>query len=100
MKREDVEMVQKVLSEHDVMLKQCLKVCETGLKETTAATGTNVKHAIAFNKASVFVGNMGYDGQTYSATPATKLDRLEARDQGKSAAGNMSGDVAKTFWSA
>ena len=99
LKKEDAEMVLRVLNEHDMMLRQCLKVCESGLKETTEATGTFVKHAIAFNKASVFVGNMGSDGQHDSGNLGVSLDRLEARDQSKAAAGNMSGDVAKAFWS-
>lgn len=98
-KKEDVDLVVKVLNEHDKMLKQCLKVCESGLKETSVGTGTNVKHAVAFNKASLFVGNMGYDGKADLGTSAVTIDLLEATDQARSAAGNMSADVAKAFWS-
>lgn len=98
LKKEDVDSVMKVLNDHDTMLRQCPKVCESGLKETSVAVGTNVKHAVAFSKASVFVVNMGCHGRADVGIPAVTIDLLEARDQANSVVGNMSVDVAKVFF--
>lgn len=98
-KKEDVEVVTRVLNEQDAMIKQCLKVCESGLKEVTIVTGTNVKHAVAFEKAAVFVGNMGYEGQTEPGNLSMKVDLLEARNEARASAGSMSTEVANSFWS-
>jgi hypothetical protein len=97
-KKEDVDAVVRVLSEHGKMLEQCLKVCDSGLSETTAASGTKVRYAKVFNEARQFIGNMG-NVQFGPGTPAVTVDHAEARDKARQAVGNMSEEAAKVFWS-
>ncbi|OAQ59484.1 hypothetical protein VFPPC_14781 [Pochonia chlamydosporia 170] len=97
-REEDVDMVLKVLNGHRVMLAQCLKFCEHGLKETTAATGTTVKYAEAFDKARHWIGNIGFDGTWAPNTPLISVDRMIARDEAIQGVGNMSREVARDFF--
>jgi hypothetical protein len=97
--KQNVANVLTVLNEQDIMLRQCLKFCTISLDQTTKLTGTNVKHAIALDKAQVFVGNMGVDANAVLGGPAVNLGTLEARNDARAGAGTMSPDVAKVFWS-
>jgi hypothetical protein len=96
---EYLKPVMQILQTQDVMLRQCLKVCQSTLQETSKETGMTIKHAVALDKASVFVGSMGRDTVSQAQTPTIMLDLLEAKNQGKAAAGTMSAEVAKAFWS-
>lgn len=97
-RKEDVDVVLKVLNGHSMMLARCLKFCESGLKETTAATGTAVKHAEAFNKARQWIGNIGVDSTWTPNAPPISLDRAIARDEAIQGVGNMSREAAKDFF--
>ena len=80
------------------MLRQCLKVCQSTLKETAKEAGMTIRHAVAMDKASLFVGSMGGDPISLAQTPTIILDLIEAKNQGKAAAGTMSSEIAKAFW--
>jgi hypothetical protein len=94
----DVDAVVKILSKHSKLLEQCLKVCDSGLSETTATSSTKVRYAKVFNEAKQFIGNMG-NIQLGPRTPAVAVDCAEARDKARQVVGNMSEEAAKNFWS-
>lgn len=83
----------KTLEEQDQMLKACLKVYEPALKETSSVLGTEIKYALAFDRAKVFTGNIDYHGQESTI----RIDRLEARDGAQMITGNVSGDFASAW---
>ena len=56
----DVEVVQRTLNEHGLLLKQCLLFCTSALNAAHASTsGTHVKHAKATNHARQIIGTLG-----------------------------------------
>ncbi|SPO04779.1 uncharacterized protein DNG_07464 [Cephalotrichum gorgonifer] len=96
--KQDAEAVLKLLNGHSAMLARCLRFCESGLREITAATGAAVKHAEAFDKARQWIGNIGFDGSWIPDAPPISVDRVIARDQAVQGVGNMSGEAAKDFF--
>jgi hypothetical protein len=56
----DVEVVQRTLNEHGLLLKQCLLFCTSALNAAHASTSsTHVKHAKATNHARQIIGTLG-----------------------------------------
>jgi hypothetical protein len=56
----DVEVVQRTLNEHGLLLKQCLLFCTSALNAAHASTSsTHVKHAKAANHARQIIGTLG-----------------------------------------
>ena len=56
----DVEVVQRTLNEHGLLLKQCLLFCTSALNVAHASTSsTHVKHAKATNHARQIIGTLG-----------------------------------------
>lgn len=93
--QEDVDAVKLVLSEHDRMLRQCLRVCTRALDVTAPVTGTNVQHARVYDEAKQWIGNMGDVG---SGGPAVNVVEAEAHGNGRQGIGYMAEAVARDFF--
>ena len=94
-RQEDVQTVARVLNEHGRVLKLCLESCTSGLKETTARAGTQVKYARTFNEARQAIGTMGH---VTGGGPPTIVEYAEARDKSIQHVGPMDTESAKAFW--
>lgn len=96
-KQEDVENTVRVLKEHGRVLKLCLESCTSGLKETTARAGTQVKYAKSFNDARQAIGTMG---NVTGGESSINVEYAEAHDKSMQFVGSMDGESAKVFWTA
>ena len=95
MRQEDVQNVARVLKEHGRVLKLCLESCTSGLKDTTAGAGTQVRYARTFNEARQAIGTMG---NAMGGGPSTVVEYAEARDKFVEHVGAMDTESAKAFW--
>ena len=92
---EDVQNVAKVLKEHGRVLKLCYESCMSGLKDTNAKSGTQVRSAKTFNEAKQAIGTMG---NVTGGGPPTIVEYAEARDKSMQHIGPMDTESAKAFW--
>lgn len=91
----DVQNVETILNEHRRVLKLCLESCTSGLKDTTARAGTQVKYARTFNEARQAIGSIGH---VTGGGPPTVVEYAEARDKSIQHVGPMDTESAKAFW--
>lgn len=76
-------------------LGECLKTCTLALAETSATTGTTVKHAEALDSATLLFGNIGNVAGTDIKTAAVTAEKIIARDQSVMFSGNIAEDIAR-----
>ncbi|ETS76325.1 hypothetical protein PFICI_11712 [Pestalotiopsis fici W106-1] len=90
----DVTQVLQVLNDHDRMLRQCLKVCTSGLGETAKTTGTTVKYAETLDQARQFIGNIGDVG---NGGPETNVEHGQAKNESRQVIGNIDASFARDY---
>ncbi|RAH40250.1 uncharacterized protein BO95DRAFT_21428 [Aspergillus brunneoviolaceus CBS 621.78] len=95
--RTDVDQVVSLLKRQIDLIQQSLRVCDSGLRETSRSTGTTVANARVLDKARQLIGNIGSDVRLGPHTLPVNISHAEARDNAYHGVGNISDAALEAF---